>query len=175
MKRSEMISMLEKEWQNSAFKDGKEIIIEKGRSIDIEQMEGIFLIKEGWCASVLTDINGKLKVDNIFSENELVFTDLFHMYIHLSDQKMYLHTLTNCVIYKVPINKALGDTYRDAQIQYLIQMWKNKNKLNFMNGKEKLEWFSSLFPSALNVISHKYIASFLGMDPVSLSRMIHRK
>ena len=39
------------------------------------------------------------------------------------------------------------------------------------NAQERYEWFLKKYPGVIDLISHKYIASFLGMNPVTLSRL----
>ena len=36
---------------------------------------------------------------------------------------------------------------------------------------ERYEWFLNYYPGLIDVVPHKYIASFLDMTPVTLSRL----
>lgn len=49
--------------------------------------------------------------------------------------------------------------------------WENKVALTNRTARDRYEWFQLRFPGLIDRISHKYVASFLGMTPVSLSRV----
>lgn len=39
--------------------------------------------------------------------------------------------------------------------------------------KERYAWFQKKYPALIDRISNKYIASFLRMNPVTFSRLLH--
>ena len=49
--------------------------------------------------------------------------------------------------------------------------WKNKTVLIQGTATERYQWFIKRYPGLLDRMSHRYVASFLGMAPVSLSRV----
>lgn len=53
-----------------------------------------------------------------------------------------------------------------------LQMhWENKVAVTTLSAKSRYMWFQEKFPGLIHRVSHKYVASFLGMTPVSLSRV----
>ena len=57
-------------------------------------------------------------------------------------------------------------------ISNTLQMhWENKVAVSNHTAKARYVWFQNQFPGLIHRISHKYVASFLGMTPVSLSRV----
>ena len=49
--------------------------------------------------------------------------------------------------------------------------WKSKVMLQQCSAQQRYEWFLNTYPGLYNRVNDKYIASFLGMTPVTLSRL----
>lgn len=58
-----------------------------------------------------------------------------------------------------------------AMTQNYIDLWKHKMILYRTTAMERYEWFLKEYPGLIDVVPHKYIASFLDMTPVTLSRL----
>ena len=52
--------------------------------------------------------------------------------------------------------------------------WENKTALVQHTATERYQWFLESYPGLIERVNHRYIASFLGMTPVSLSRVRKR-
>lgn len=87
--------------------------------------------------------------------------------------------LTVCALIKLKIS----DFYRAAgSIPQLLSIyisllesawhnhWKVENAIRHLSAKNRYEWFLREYPGLIDAIPHRYIASFLGMTPVTLSR-----
>lgn len=61
------------------------------------------------------------------------------------------------------VNRAMAQSY--------IDLWNHKMILYRTTAMERYEWFLKFYPGLINVVPHKYIASFLDMTPVTLSRL----
>ncbi len=61
------------------------------------------------------------------------------------------------------VNRAITQNY--------IDLWKHKTILYRTTAMERYEWFLKDYPGLIDVVPHKYIASFLDMTPVTLSRL----
>lgn len=53
--------------------------------------------------------------------------------------------------------------------------WEIKMMLANRSTKERYAWFLEKYPGLIDRVSHQYIASFLGVSPVTLSRTRHAK
>ena len=76
----------------------------------------------------------------------------------------------------------LQDKYQEVLIlqnrilaTMLERHWTSKLMLYKAESREKYSWFLKEYPGLIEKVSHKKIASFLGMSPVTLSRIRHRK
>lgn len=100
-----------------------------------------------------------------------------------SPSPICLEFLEKSVSISVPISIITSLLYSNLEIlrlynallQESLQMhWEVKRALTQYNAEERYRWFLKNYPGVINRINHKHIASFLGITPVSLSR-IRRK
>lgn len=93
---------------------------------------------------------------------------------------LYLDVLTDSDFLAVPIPEVqrLLDEYPELLRLYnrlLIQSfsthWEIKAILRRGTAMQRYQWFLSAYPGLIDRISNKYVASFLGMTPVTLSRL----
>lgn len=76
------------------------------------------------------------------------------------------------IIYKmVGIYMELATLYARMLSNALQMHWENKVAVTNHSAKSRYIWFQKKFPGLIQRVSHKYVASFLGMTPVSLSRV----
>ena len=61
--------------------------------------------------------------------------------------------------------------YLEFQRDSLRKHWRNKLMLVQYTAQERYLWFVKEYPGVIDKMSHKHIATFLGMTPVSLSRI----
>ena len=61
--------------------------------------------------------------------------------------------------------------YNQLLIKALNEHWKLKQILNSYTAVQRYQWFLEEYPGLIGKVSNKYIASFLGMTPVTLSRL----
>ena len=61
--------------------------------------------------------------------------------------------------------------YNQLLIKALNEHWKLKQILNSYTAVQRYQWFLDEYPRLIGKVSNKYIASFLGMTPVTLSRL----
>ena len=65
----------------------------------------------------------------------------------------------------------LSTLYNRLLRNSLEMHWENKTVLIQKTATERYQWFLKRYPGLLDRMSHRYVASFLGMAPVSLSRV----
>ncbi len=75
--------------------------------------------------------------------------------------------LTNLMIESEPIRNWANGILRDALSEKAEREW----CLAALGGAERLNWFRQAFPSYEDIFTHSLIASFLGITPVTMSRL----
>lgn len=75
--------------------------------------------------------------------------------------------LTNLMIESEPIRNWANGVLRDALSEKAEREW----CLAALGGAERLNWFRQSFPSYEDIFTHSLIASFLGITPVTMSRL----
>lgn len=73
--------------------------------------------------------------------------------------RMQMHDMEMAILY----NQLLTDA--------LERNWKMKQVLAQCTALQRYQWFLEEYPGIIDRVNNKYIASFLGMTPVSLSRL----
>lgn len=68
-------------------------------------------------------------------------------------------------------NMELVTLYNRLLSNSLKMHWENKTALVQYTATERYQWFLENYPGLIERINHGYIASFLGITPVSLSRV----
>lgn len=68
-------------------------------------------------------------------------------------------------------NLELITLYNRLLSHSLKMHWENKTALVQYTAAERYQWFLENYPGLIERINHRYIASFLGITPVSLSRV----
>ena len=75
--------------------------------------------------------------------------------------------LTNLMIESEPIRNWATGILRNALSEKAEREW----CLAALGGAERLNWFRQAFPSYEDIFTHSLIASFLGITPVTMSRL----
>lgn len=69
----------------------------------------------------------------------------------------------------------LNAVYHKFLIQSNHKHWELKVLIYQYTAIQRYQWFLNTYPGLIDQVGHKYIASFLNMTPVTLSRMIHKE
>ena len=77
--------------------------------------------------------------------------------------------LTQLMISSEPIRNWANSALRDALSQKADREW----CLAALGGADRLRWFRETYPGFAGMFNHGLIASFLGITPVTLSRLRH--
>lgn len=65
----------------------------------------------------------------------------------------------------------LANLYNRLLLRSFAEHWQHKNILYRDTAMERYHWFLRTYPGLLELVPHKYVASFLDMTPVTLSRL----
>lgn len=78
---------------------------------------------------------------------------------------------TNVLLENIEHHRELSRRYNLFLKESLKMQWENKVALAKQKAASRYLWFQEHYPGLIDRVSHKYVASFLGMTPVSLSRV----
>ena len=94
-----------------------------------------------------------------------------------------METMTDCEITAIPLivvasvldtNLELMKIYNRYLVAALESHWEGKMIMHRYSAMERYKWFLYKYPGLIDRVSNKHIASFLGMTPVTLSRLRRR-
>lgn len=78
---------------------------------------------------------------------------------------------TNKLMPYIRSSLELSNLYGRKLMESYAEHWVHKNILYYSTATERYQWFLSAYPGLIDIVPHKYIASFLTMSPVTLSRI----
>ena len=128
------------------------------------------------CAYVLQD-DGTETVDYIMSKPAMPTMPTADLSAPSPD---YVQALTNCTLITFEISEIQARSATNPELgsyinRYLTRAWLDHFKLEDMLRKAtahaRYEWFLSEYPGVIDKIPHSRVASFLGMSPITLSRI----
>lgn len=91
-----------------------------------------------------------------------------------------IEAVTNVEVLTIPMTAVLGLMKTSAELwqlynrflqEALMRHWNCKMLLLRCSAMERYRWFLEQYPGMIDVVNNKHIASFLGMTPVTLSRL----
>lgn len=94
--------------------------------------------------------------------------------------EIFMETVTECDIIQFPIsdvvelirtNVAISQMYNDLLIQSMHRHLQLTKIVNQYSAEQRYKWFLSEYSDLVEKVSNKYIASFLNMSTVTLSRV----
>lgn len=91
-----------------------------------------------------------------------------------------IEAMTHSKCLMIPISYVVSLTEHSAQFlqlynRYLVgaleKHWKGKMLMHCYTAMQRYQWFLHEYPGMIDTVCNKHIASFLGMTPVTLSRL----
>ena len=144
-----------------------------------EVQNNVFFLETGIARGYLLDINGK-EVTDCFGFRCGTAVVSFGQIELNAPSPMSIEILEDGDFFCVPLSIViqLQRQYTEALILYnqlLITSMKEhlelKRILNSYTSVQRYQWFLEKYPELINKVNNKYVASFLGMTPVTLSRL----
>ena len=139
--------------------------------------EYLFFLIKGVVRGFFLDREGKDITDCLFSD----FGSAIWPSMSLNDAaRINLEAISDCIVLKLSVTdiQRLMPQFPEMMMIYnrllehsLFYHWELKTMMYQCTAQERYEWFLKKYPGIIDQISHKYIASFLGMNPVTLSRL----
>lgn len=151
----------------------KEILVREGQSLS-----ELSFVVSGVFRSFYPDENGRDITDCFAFRCGDPITATFDL--NSPSAILSIEALTDGEILCVPIEKALGLLSENASLMQIYNRlltdvigrhWEIKNVLHKQTASERYQWFLTNYPGLIDQVAHRYIASFLEMSPVTLSRL----
>lgn len=162
----------------------KVVFVKKGEIIQNigDFGEKIFFLEQGLLRGFFFDANGREVTDCFGFIPGTPAVSCMDLDIPTPICLICIEALEDSVLISIPINvlsHALeNNTNAISLYNRLLRMslklhWECKIMLAQYTATERYIWFLKSFPGLIDRVSHKYIASFLGITPVQLSRIRH--
>lgn len=144
-----------------------------------ETLKDVYFLERGISRGYILDINGKEITDCFSFEcgspampfGEMKLGEPATMAIEmLEDGKFFCLPIPTVIELLKKYSEAMK-LYNILLLKALNEHWNLKRMLNQYTAIQRYQWFLEEYPGLIDRINNKYIASFLGMTPVTLSRL----
>lgn len=149
-----------------------ELLIQEG-----ERQERFVFLVEGILRGFFLDVNGR-EITDCFAFR--CGTPAMSCAMLEQPSVISIEAVTPCDLLTIDVqalwqllhqNNELIWIYNALLKQALCAHWKIKTMVCQHTAMERYQWFMQTYPGLLEQVSNKHIASFLGMTPVTLSRL----
>lgn len=142
-----------------------------------EIQEQIPILLSGVCRGFLLDADGRDITDCfVYRPGEVVMgcNPLG------TPSQINLETIADCEVLFLPLSIVLPlmdscpelmSIYNRYLVEALERHWEEKILMHRCSAMQRYQWFLKNYPGLIDTVSNKHIASFLGMTPVTLSRL----
>lgn len=146
-------------------------------SVGEHQTDMLFL-RNGVVRGFYFDAEGRDITDCLITKSGLSIMSCFD--VNQAFALVNVETLVETDMFRLPITTVkelleiypeLIRVYNRLLIQYLHSYWEVKGIVSQKSAADCYQWFLRAYPGLIDQISNKHIASFLGMTPVTLSRL----
>jgi CRP-like cAMP-binding protein len=137
----------------------------------------VTFLKEGVLRGYVLDANGKEITDCFINElgAPAIGCNCFGKASFIS-----IEAMTDCTLIQIPVSKVmeildqypeLFRVYNRFLLDALQRHWEIKMALYQYTAMQRYQWFLQSYPGLIDAVTNKHIASFLGITPVTLSRL----
>lgn len=144
-----------------------------------EAQNDVYFLESGIARGYFLDVNGKEVTDCFGFRCGTAAVSFGQLKLNVPSP-MTIEVLEDGKFFCVPISVLieLQSEYWEVTILYnqllikaLDEHWKLKQILNSCTAMQRYEWFLDEYPGLIDKVKNKYVASFLGMTDVTLSRL----
>lgn len=149
-----------------------EILLQSG-----ERQQDIWVLIDGIIRTALTDISGRDITDCLIARTGMVIAPCADL---KAPSTVQVEALQPSTILTIPIETIESMLTQDLAfaldyIRILTSAWQMhwdiKRAVSQKTARERYVWFLKAYPGVIDLIPHRYIASYLGMTPITLSRV----
>lgn len=153
------------------FKKG-DIVLKMGA-----QQKWFYLLKDGITCSYALQKDGGEVTDCIMAEPGMPVMPTSELD---APSPNYVEALTDCTLVLLKMQDICAKAQADPDLaalinRYLARAWrdhyKTESALRLLPARDRYTWFLGEYPGVIDRVSHSRIASFLGMSPITLSRV----
>ena len=137
-----------------------------------------YLVLDGICRSLIVNPSGQEITLSFFTKNSAISPNLTRSISGKSIINLQTLTDSKLAVFSTQDLMKLMTEYREIEVwansilqKELLQKVKKEINQNSLLAKERLSEFRIQYPTLENLIPHPYIASYLGITNVSLSRL----
>lgn len=154
------------------FVDKHGILLRSG-----ERQKDVWVLVDGIFRTSLIDISGRDITDCLISKIGMVIAPCADL---ASPSMVQVEALQPSTILAIPIEIIEAMLTQDHSfvldyIKILTMAWQMhwdiKRAISQKTARERYQWFLKAYPGVIDLIPHRYIASYLGMTPITLSRV----
>lgn len=176
-----ILGMKDEQLINEALPLCKILNVKKGQRLISpgEQQANIHLLVDGIFRSYFLDYDGKDITDCLVVKPGISLMPSSDLE---ESSPCTIEALTDSSVFRIAISDffALANRYppvNDLYTKLILGSVSYHRQLKIMmyqySAVQRYHWFLKYYPNTIDRISHKYIASFLNMTPVTLSRLIN--
>ena len=151
--------------------------------------KGDFLVREGETMTQITFLLSGILRGFFLDYNGRDITDCFGVRCGApavatfrldAPSPISIQALTDTQVLSIPMAEARDLLEHDVRLVYLYNQllqasmeehWHLKTVLHKRSAMERYQWFLETYPGLIDQATHRYVASFLEMSPVTLSRL----
>ena len=144
-----------------------------------EVQNDVYFLETGIARGYFLDVNGKDVTDCFGFRCGTAAVSFGQLELNIPSP-MTIEILEGGNFFCIPVSVVIRLTkhYEEAMTLYnqllidaMKAQWELKRVLNSYTAVQRYQWFLEEYPGLIDKVSNKYIASFLGMTPVTLSRL----
>lgn len=144
-----------------------------------EAQNEVYFLETGIARGYFLDVNGKDITDcfgfqcgtAVVSFGQLELNVQSSLSIEVLEDAKFFCIPTSSLIELQKSYFEIMFLYNQLLVKALNEHWKLKRVLNQFTAIQRYQWFLREYPGLIYKVKNKYVASFLGMTPVTLSRL----
>lgn len=158
----------------------KKVTLARNEDIPAQECECLYILTEGILRVWLLDPQGNDITDSFVWRPWQIVSTAPRVLPRMEGIAETVTALVPSQVLVIPVeaarslcaeDPAFAREYLDYIRSMYLALWEHKSVLMTLDAAARYRWFLERYPGMIGRVKHKLIASFLGMTPVSLSRI----